>query len=45
MAYHFHWDYQILMGLEHRERKRWCDEVSKINRKINGEEQKSFFGI
>lgn len=45
LAYHFHWDHQTLMDLEHRERKRWCDEVSRINKKINGEEQKSLFDV
>ena len=23
--------------MEHRERRRWCEEISKINRKINDE--------
>jgi hypothetical protein len=45
LAYHFHWDHQTLMNLEHRERKRWCDEVSRINKKINGEEQKNLFDV
>jgi hypothetical protein len=33
------------MSLEHRERKRWCDEVSRINKKINGEESKNLFDV
>jgi len=36
LAYHFHWDYDTLMGLEHRERRKWCEEVSSINKKIGG---------
>lgn len=28
------------MNMENRERKKWCREISKINRKINGEEEK-----
>jgi hypothetical protein len=39
LAYHFHWDYDVLMNLEHRERQRWCEEASKINRKRIGEEK------
>ncbi|MBF8277362.1 MAG: hypothetical protein HW390_2435 [Candidatus Brocadiaceae bacterium] len=31
--------------MEHEERRRWCDEVSKINKKINGEEKKNFFSV
>jgi len=45
LAYHFHWDYPTLMSLEHRERKQWCDEVSKINKKINGEDKKNLFDV
>ncbi len=26
--------------MEHRERRRWCDEISKINRKLNDETDK-----
>lgn len=25
--------------MEHRERKRWCEEISKINTKLNGESE------
>jgi hypothetical protein len=26
------------MGLDHRERQRWCDEISKINKKLSSQE-------
>jgi hypothetical protein len=29
------------MGMEHRERQRWVEEISKINRNLNGEGQRS----
>ncbi len=45
LAYHFHWDYETIMNMEHRERKLWCEEVSKINKKINGEETKNLADI
>lgn len=35
IAYHFHWPYDQIMGLEHLERQRWVSEVAKINRKLN----------
>jgi hypothetical protein len=35
LGYHLHWDCDAIMNLPHQERKRWCDEVSKINEKIN----------
>ncbi|MGA1841581.1 MAG: DUF6760 family protein [bacterium] len=35
LSYYLHWDYDIVMDMNHRERSRWISEVSKINRKIN----------
>ena len=35
IAYHFHWPFQELFDMEHRERRRWCEEISKINRRLN----------
>jgi hypothetical protein len=45
LAYHFHWDYDTIMNLEHRERIQWCEEVSKINKKLNGDESKKLEDI
>jgi hypothetical protein len=33
------------MNLEHRERQRWCDEISSINRNLSGEKQRSILEI
>jgi hypothetical protein len=33
------------MNMEHRERQQWCEEVSKINKKLNPEETKSLLDI
>ncbi len=41
IAYHFHWDYEAIVNMEHRERLQWCEEVSKINKKLNGEDSRS----
>lgn len=35
IAFHFHWSRDELMGLEHGERRRWCEEISSINRRFN----------
>ncbi|MHC1599760.1 MAG: DUF6760 family protein [Candidatus Methanospirareceae archaeon] len=35
IAYHFHWSHETIMDLEHRERRRWCEEISRINGKLN----------
>jgi hypothetical protein len=36
IAYHFHWAPDALLTLEHAERRRWCREISKINRTLDG---------
>jgi len=44
IAYYNHWDYETLMNMEHRERAKWCQQISKINQNINGEkENKNIF--
>lgn len=35
MAYHFHWSPDALLNLEHGERRRWVEEISSINRRLN----------
>ncbi|HEY7560393.1 MAG TPA: DUF6760 family protein [Candidatus Binatia bacterium] len=35
IAYHFHWPYGQIMNLEHRERRRWVEEIAKINKRLN----------
>jgi hypothetical protein len=32
VAYHFHWPYDEIMGLEHPERRRWVSEIARLNR-------------
>jgi hypothetical protein len=36
IAMHFHWSQHELMRLEHSERRRWCTEISAVNRARNG---------
>ena len=42
LAYYLHWSDEALMALDHWERRRWCQEVSAINKKLSGDEQKTF---
>ena len=35
IAYHLHWPYETIMGLEHRERHIWVEEVARINKRLN----------
>lgn len=38
LAYHFNWGLDDLLDLEHPVRRRYVDEIAKINRRINGED-------
>ncbi len=35
IAYHFHWPYDQIMCLDHKERQRWVGEVAQINKRLN----------
>jgi len=35
LGYYLHWSKEELMDLDHLERRRWCEEVSEINKKLN----------
>jgi hypothetical protein len=45
IAYHFHWSHREIMNLEHGERLRWVEEISKINRQVSGEGQQSILDV
>jgi hypothetical protein len=36
VASHFHWSSETLMTMPHGERRRWCREISRINRAQGG---------
>jgi hypothetical protein len=35
IAYHFHWAPDAILNLEHADRRRWVEEISSINRRMN----------
>jgi hypothetical protein len=37
VAFHFHWPLAEVLELEHGERRHWVQEISAINRSLNGE--------
>lgn len=45
IAYYFHWSHEEIMNMEHRERQRWCEEISRINRNLSGEKQRSILEV
>lgn len=42
IAHHFHWSRTEIMGLDHKERRRWCKEISTINRTLDGAPENPF---
>ncbi|OXM85046.1 DUF6760 family protein [Paenibacillus rigui] len=39
IAYYFHWPHDEIMSMEHRERRKWCEEISRINKNMNSSEE------
>jgi hypothetical protein len=37
VAFHFHWPHAEVMALEHEERRAWVEQISALNRQMNGE--------
>jgi hypothetical protein len=37
IAYYFHWNHDQVIEMPHRERKKWCEEISSINKKLSQE--------
>jgi hypothetical protein len=35
IAYHFHWQPDAVLQMEHGDRQRWVEEIAKINRRLN----------
>lgn len=35
IAYHFHWQPEAIMDMEHRERQEWAEQIAMINRRLN----------
>lgn len=42
IGYYMHWSHREIMGLSHRDRLRWCKEISDINSKLNQEPENIF---
>ena len=42
IGYYMHWSHDEIASLSHRERQRWCKEISRINSKLNDEPENVF---
>jgi hypothetical protein len=36
IAYHFHWPLETILELEHPERRRYVDQIARLNRLAGG---------
>ncbi len=34
IAFYFHWSPDAILNLDHRDRQRWVEEISKINKRL-----------
>ncbi|NDJ16468.1 DUF6760 family protein [Myxacorys almedinensis] len=41
LAYYFHWSYDQIMTLAHRERQQWVAEVARINQRSQDQSARS----
>jgi hypothetical protein len=39
IAYYFHWPLDIILDLQHTDRRGWVEEISAINRKLREDTQ------
>ena len=42
IGYYLHWSPDDIAVMSHQERIRWCDEISKINSRLNEEPENVF---
>ncbi len=40
ISYYFHWSEKSVLGMEHTMRRKWCSEISDINRSLTPSENK-----
>lgn len=46
IAYYYHWDEPIILNLEHSQRRRWCEEISRINKELSpSKKEKNIFEL
>lgn len=37
IGYYLHWPHDQVIQMPHSERRKWCEEISKVNRKLTEE--------
>lgn len=41
IAYHFNWSLEDILAIEHGDRRRWCEQISRINKAMSPDDHKS----
>lgn len=39
ISYYFHWSSEEVLRMAHRDRRRWCSEISAINQSLTPEKK------
>ncbi len=45
LSYYLHWSRDEVLRLDHLERRRWCKEVSAVNRKLSPNKKEQSFTL
>ncbi|MGI5979097.1 MAG: DUF6760 family protein [Oscillospiraceae bacterium] len=40
ISYYFHWSHSEVLALDHKQRRRWCEEISSINSSLDPSDSK-----
>lgn len=41
ISYYFHWSNEEVLSMDHASRRRWCNEISEINKSLTPSDKKS----
>ncbi|MBC8546569.1 hypothetical protein H8711_06425 [Clostridiaceae bacterium NSJ-31] len=42
LSYYYHWSFETVMTLDHKTRRRFCEEISAIHKELNNEPKNIF---
>jgi len=45
IAYYFKWGFEEIINLEHRDRRRWCEEISRINKELSSPKEQGSISL
>ncbi len=45
IAYYFKWSFEEIANMEHRDRRRWCEEISRINKELNSPKEQGSISL